>query len=181
MSTNLKNLGLGNIDAGRAMLACILLLVGGVATSADSAYYTGQLGSGAMDYRSFDPGVPMWPSTCNCISIAYSDRDEGGKIPARFSIGHAAGRQGQDKAAMSAPFNDVTIMKLPMQQPLQPRYQPAIYVLPGESAVAAKPVLLEADFIKPFSTFKSSSAGLVASSSSWTTWSFNSTEVRLLD
>jgi len=163
------------------MLACVLLLSGDMARSADSAYYTGPLGSGALDSRSFDPGVPMWPSTCNCISIAYGDRDESGKIPARFSIGHAAGRQGQNKAAMSAPFNDATIMKLPMQQPLQPRYQPATYVLPGESAVAAKPVLLDADFSKPFSTFKSSSAGLVASSSSWSMWSFNSAEVRLLD
>jgi hypothetical protein len=55
----------------------------------------------AADFRRQDPGVPVWPSTCDCISVDFGFKDARGYRPVRFSLGDAAAYYSQDGAAMS--------------------------------------------------------------------------------
>ena len=54
------------------------------------------------DYRRQDPGVPVWPSTCDCISIDFGFKDARGYRPVRFSVGDATAYYSQDTAETSA-------------------------------------------------------------------------------
>jgi hypothetical protein len=50
----------------------------------------------AADYQRQDPGVPVWPSTCDCISVDFGFKDSRGYRPVRFSIGDASRYYAQD-------------------------------------------------------------------------------------
>ena len=54
------------------------------------------------DYRRQDPGVPVWPSTCDYISIDFGFKDARGYRPVRFTVGDVAAYYGQDVAETSA-------------------------------------------------------------------------------
>jgi hypothetical protein len=50
----------------------------------------------AADYQRQDPGVPVWPSTCDCISVDFGFKGARGYRPVRFSIGDASRYYAQD-------------------------------------------------------------------------------------
>jgi hypothetical protein len=50
----------------------------------------------AADYQRQDPGVPVWPSTCDCISVGFGFKDSSGNRPVRFSVADAPRYYGQD-------------------------------------------------------------------------------------
>ena len=50
----------------------------------------------AADYQRQDPGVPVWPSTCDCISVDFGFKSARGYRPVRFSIGDASWYYAQD-------------------------------------------------------------------------------------
>ena len=56
----------------------------------------------AADYRRQDPGVPVWPSTCDCISIDFGFKDARGYRPVRFSVGDATAYYSKDVGATSS-------------------------------------------------------------------------------
>jgi hypothetical protein len=55
----------------------------------------------ATDYRRLDPGVPFWPSTCDCISVNFGFKDSSGYRPVRFRFADAADHYGQNGTGMS--------------------------------------------------------------------------------
>ena len=50
----------------------------------------------AADYQRQDPGVPLWPSTCDCISVGFGLKDASGKRAVRFSVADAPRYYGQN-------------------------------------------------------------------------------------
>lgn len=42
-----------------------------------------------QDYQRLDPGVPVWPTTCDCIRYSFSQPGKDGKRVTRFSLGKA--------------------------------------------------------------------------------------------
>lgn len=55
----------------------------------------------ATDYRRLDPGVPFWPSTCDCISVNFGFKDSSGYRPVRFRFADAADYYGQNASGGS--------------------------------------------------------------------------------
>jgi len=55
----------------------------------------------AADYRRLDPGVPVWPSTCDCISIRFGFKDASGYRPVQFRFADAVDYYGQRADATS--------------------------------------------------------------------------------
>ena len=56
----------------------------------------------AADYQRQDPGVPLWPSTCDCISVGFGLKDASGNRSVRFSIADAPRYYGQDVTGTTA-------------------------------------------------------------------------------
>ncbi|MDB4307821.1 hypothetical protein N9985_00890 [Gammaproteobacteria bacterium] len=56
----------------------------------------------AADYQRQDPGVPVWPSTCDCISVGFGFKDANGYRPVRFSVADAPRYYGQDVTETAA-------------------------------------------------------------------------------
>lgn len=82
--------------------AVCLLFAAGAAFASEPPSTRTAIEGRAADYRRQDPGVPVWPSTCDCLSIDFGLKDARGYRPVRFSIGDAATYYSQDMAATSA-------------------------------------------------------------------------------
>ena len=69
--------------------AAVLLLIAGPVLAGDDKVSESWLQQRNQDYQRFDPGVPAWPSTCDCIRVAFSSPDSKGKRTTRFSFAKA--------------------------------------------------------------------------------------------
>jgi len=82
--------------------AVCLLSQAGAVFAGESPATKAAIEGRAADYRRQDPGVPVWPSTCDCISIDFGFKDARGYRPVRFSVGDATAYYSQDVAATSS-------------------------------------------------------------------------------
>ena len=88
----------------RIMVGCAVCLLSpvGAAFAGEPPAIKAAIEGREADYRRQDPGVPVWPSTCDCISIDFGFKDARGYRPVRFTVGDATNYYSQDVAAMSA-------------------------------------------------------------------------------
>jgi hypothetical protein len=88
--------------SGKSFIRAMLLLAVGVFVSFGSVLageppaVKSAIEGRAADYQRQDPGVPVWPSTCDCISVDFGFKDSRGYRPVRFSIGDASRYYAQD-------------------------------------------------------------------------------------
>jgi hypothetical protein len=78
-----------NCTTERWLMAIGLSLICSVAVAnppANDFEYQGRL----QDYQRFNPGVPVWPSTCDCIRYSFQSSDSGVKKRTRLTIGLAS-------------------------------------------------------------------------------------------
>ena len=84
----------------QAVVAAVLLFcVAGPTMASESPAVRAAIEGRADDYRRQDPGVPVWPSTCDCISLDFGFKDASGARPMRFSFGDAANYYGKDASS----------------------------------------------------------------------------------
>jgi hypothetical protein len=77
-------------------IAFCMLCFAGSALAGEPPVVKSAIEGRAADYQRQDPGVPVWPSTCDCISVDFGFKDSRGYRPVRFSIGDASRYYAQD-------------------------------------------------------------------------------------
>jgi hypothetical protein len=93
-----------------------LLLFAGLASAAQPAASSAGFQERFADYQRQSPGVPVWPSTCDCVSISFGFKDANGKRPVSYAIGDAVSVYGQDNSRGSSPQPVQAGVKGPVKQ-----------------------------------------------------------------
>jgi len=89
------------LNIGRALVPALFIFGTGIASAAEPPAVRSAIEARGADYRRQDPGVPLWPSTCDCISVAFGFRDSSGYRPVRFRFADAVDYYGQASDSMS--------------------------------------------------------------------------------
>ena len=101
--------------ATAAIANCLVLAAGAVSAGEPPATRTAIDDRGA-DFRRLNPGVPSWPSTCDCISVGFGLKDASGFRPVRFRFADAVDYYGQGSDVASKPGLSTSMAKGPLKE-----------------------------------------------------------------
>jgi hypothetical protein len=102
-----------------SVLAAVLLLGSGQALSTDVQPNWSAIEKRAEDYRRLDPGVPVWPSTCDCIRVSFGLKDANGNRPVRYRFADAISYYGDGAGYSSQPKKSSMSTKGPVKELLE--------------------------------------------------------------
>jgi len=101
------------------MVIPALVLISGFAVAEVPASLVTLLASDNSRYLSYDPGVPAWKSTCNCIRVAFGEGQASGRNQVELSVGNStAYSDGQAVAMLDRRGNEI-FSKSPLKQPAE--------------------------------------------------------------
>jgi len=97
-------------------LAIFLLLNSGIADAAEPPSIRTTLEDRRDDYLRHNPGVPLWPSTCDCVSIAFGFKNSSGYRPVRFRFANAVDYYGGSSGSSMTTRRSTMSAKGPLKE-----------------------------------------------------------------